>query len=393
MSNKLFTVVIIHYNQIQYMRQAIDSVLKQTYPHIELIFADDATKNINKEEIELYIRENKNDNIRNFCVRINEENIGTVRNLNDAIRMSRGEYILFFAADDELYDENVISKYVEGFAKIPKDRLVLSSQCLMYDRELKEETGKFVNPAIAFKANEYSAEEQNKMLFNRSSYAVGATAFKRETFEKWGMFDETYKVIEDWSYTLAITRKGGTIFYSDFNGLKHRAGGISEYDEADEFYTPSHVSNYREDLMKIYEIEILPNLSRVHKFKRIEIFKQYKAIKGLKSLTKILILPSLLLPAMGIAIDKMASKARRTMFKYGVLCMLAYLVILPFFKIMEKNAVPLFAMQPLNTIIKWIMNISGVAAVVFLCAFFIAFLISFFRKLYLTGRRYFNDRA
>jgi len=103
-----FTIVITCYNQEEYIYNALHSVFIQDYNNIEIIITDDASRNFNKSKVEKYIKENRKDNIREYCFIINKKNIGTVKTLNKAIRNSKGKYITFFAADDELSNENII---------------------------------------------------------------------------------------------------------------------------------------------------------------------------------------------------------------------------------------------------------------------------------------------
>ena len=56
---------------------------------------------------------NKKDNRSIANVRYNPANLGTVRNINDAIRLANGEYIKIMGADDAFYDEYVIQNVVD----------------------------------------------------------------------------------------------------------------------------------------------------------------------------------------------------------------------------------------------------------------------------------------
>ena len=48
-----FTVIITHYNQMQYIEEALKSVLKQSYKNIELIVADDCSMQFNKKKVKV----------------------------------------------------------------------------------------------------------------------------------------------------------------------------------------------------------------------------------------------------------------------------------------------------------------------------------------------------
>mgnify|MGYP000424525881 CR=1 FL=1 len=53
------SVIILTYNQMDYLYDAIKSVLNQDYPNIELIVSDDASCNFQKGMLEKFIEENK----------------------------------------------------------------------------------------------------------------------------------------------------------------------------------------------------------------------------------------------------------------------------------------------------------------------------------------------
>ena len=102
MSDSLFSVIVLHYNQPRYVLAALESVLSQDYSNIEIVFADDASTAIELVEIKNYIEEHKGSNIKNVVYSINEENVGTVKTVNRAVKKCSGEHVLFFAADDAL---------------------------------------------------------------------------------------------------------------------------------------------------------------------------------------------------------------------------------------------------------------------------------------------------
>ena len=98
------SVILLLYNNSEFLEECLDSVLAQDYPAVEIIVVDDGSKSFDQSGIETYIREHKKDNIRNFIVYQNECNFGTVRSANGAIRKASGRYIKLLAGDDALYN-------------------------------------------------------------------------------------------------------------------------------------------------------------------------------------------------------------------------------------------------------------------------------------------------
>ena len=251
---KLFSVIIVHFNQPQYWEAAILSVLNQNYTNIQLIFSDDGSENFVKADIENFILQNRHYNLASYKILHNSQNLGTVQNINRALLMADGDYISIIAADDALYNEDVLNCYVKRFktcSDICGGIFALSVDCT---EELKDTGQYYINPKDAVIFNALSPLEQFKRLSYYCCIHLGAMAFTREMMKKYAPFDEKYKLIEDWPFLLRLTRTGGHLEYADFKSLKYRAGGISRpLSERDETIT----QNICKDHLKLYDNEIL----------------------------------------------------------------------------------------------------------------------------------------
>ncbi|HRO41270.1 MAG TPA: glycosyltransferase family A protein [Flavipsychrobacter sp.] len=92
----LFTIATITYNQEQWVRQAIESVLASSFTDFEYIIADDRSTDKTWEIIQEY----KDPRIRAWR---NDPNLGEYPNRNNVLENAKGEYILFVDGDDILY--------------------------------------------------------------------------------------------------------------------------------------------------------------------------------------------------------------------------------------------------------------------------------------------------
>ena len=114
MNDKLFSICVLTYRNFDGIYETLDSIFNQDYSQIELIIADDGSPNY-FEEIELirkYIEENRTNNIKNVVYLHLDENQGTVRNCNNALAKSNGEYIKLFGGGDIFTSPRSISEYV-----------------------------------------------------------------------------------------------------------------------------------------------------------------------------------------------------------------------------------------------------------------------------------------
>lgn len=95
--NDLISVIMSTYHEpLVWIRQAVDSVLNQTYKNIEFIIVIDDPDNTELIDY-LTIRGEQDARI---TIHINEKNIGLAASLNKAIGLAKGEYIARMDADD-----------------------------------------------------------------------------------------------------------------------------------------------------------------------------------------------------------------------------------------------------------------------------------------------------
>jgi glycosyltransferase involved in cell wall biosynthesis len=91
MSRPLVSVVIPAYNYGHYVTEAVDSVLAQTYPNVEIIVVDDGSTDETPDRLKPYLGK---------IVYIRQENQGLSAARNTGIRHARGEWIGLLDADD-----------------------------------------------------------------------------------------------------------------------------------------------------------------------------------------------------------------------------------------------------------------------------------------------------
>lgn len=250
----LVTVVILSYNSDAYIWNAIDSVLEQTYSNIELIISDDGTKNLNINQIYNYIQNNSKNNIKKYKIIYNDKNIGTVKNYNNAIKNSEGQYIVGLAADDVFYNRTTVEEIVNFFIKT--NALIVTAYRDVYDSNLRNFIKRLPNNS------EVKKIMRNTNLYKelcKGNFISGAcTYYSKRFFEKYGLFDEDYTLVEDYSKYLSITRQNEKIFFIDKPTIKYRLGGVSTGLKPNKLF--------QRDVNKVILKEILPYKNEVGVF-------------------------------------------------------------------------------------------------------------------------------
>jgi len=185
MKQPLVSVILPTYNRAWALKTAIDSVLFQNYPNIELIVIDDGSRDNTEELLKGY---------ENQIRVLTQENAGVSAARNRGIEKSRGEFIALLDSDDS-WDKRKISCQMEFFMANP-EALICQTQ------EVWIRNHKRVNPKIKHKKPSGMIFEQS---LNLCLVSPSAVMMKREIFELKGYFNEKFLVCEDYDLWLRIS--------------------------------------------------------------------------------------------------------------------------------------------------------------------------------------------
>lgn len=122
------SVVTASYNYQDYIKEAIQSVLNQTYKDWELIIVDDCSTDNSVQVINSY----KDDRIKLF---VNEKNLGLQKTVKRGIENATGEWIVFLESDDILKPDNIEKKV--RIAQKYKDINLIFNDCEFFGDEEK----------------------------------------------------------------------------------------------------------------------------------------------------------------------------------------------------------------------------------------------------------------
>lgn len=181
------SIIIPVYNGSNYVKEAIDSALAQTYKNIEVIVVNDGSKDNGKtEEIAL----SYGDKIRYF----KKENGGVSSALNKGIAEMKGEYFSWLSHDDK-YEPEKIEKQVDALNNIEHKEIVV----VCSGRPIDERSNLIENypSKKRFEKGMVSWQDAFKSLFNQGSYNGCAFLIHKSVFEKVGKFDENLRYVQD----------------------------------------------------------------------------------------------------------------------------------------------------------------------------------------------------
>ncbi|MFH4964297.1 glycosyltransferase family 2 protein [Gaetbulibacter sp. M235] len=139
MDNPLVSICIPTYNGAQFIAEALDSAIAQTYPNLEIIISDDASSDYTLDIIESYKSKTE------IPIKIYKHiPNGIGANWNHCIKKANGSYIKFLFQDDILYP-TCISKMVKVFGNNVRVGLVACKRDIIIDKTyLNDETESWI---------------------------------------------------------------------------------------------------------------------------------------------------------------------------------------------------------------------------------------------------------
>lgn len=198
----LVSIIIPVYNGANYMREAIDSALAQTYSNIEVIVVNDGSTD-NTEEIAL----SYGDKIRYFY----KDNGGVSSALNLGIREMKGEYFSWLSHDDK-YTPHKIENQVSILNKCDKISIAVCATQLI---------DKNSNPLDKRKRKERQKEKLLtwqgglKEILLVDSLNGCALLIPKVALEKSGLFDERLRYCQDFLMWIKLLLNKYKLIYSN----------------------------------------------------------------------------------------------------------------------------------------------------------------------------------
>ena len=121
------SVIALCHNHAPFLREALDSILAQTYPRLEVWLVDDASTDGSPAILREYAARNPT-----WHLLLLPENVGNCRAFNAAFFQSQGEFVIDFATDDVLLPMRVAQQVAQFQAVAPGVGMVYSN-CELID--------------------------------------------------------------------------------------------------------------------------------------------------------------------------------------------------------------------------------------------------------------------
>ena len=199
-NKKKLSIITICYNEPN-LEETCESIVNQSWQDFEWIVIDGGS---NKETLDIFDK---------YKYRINtfvsEPDNGIYNACNKGLKLARGEYIHFLNAGDAYYSDSVLDTVFRQNSYI---------EDVLYGEQ--QEINRNNVSQIIFSEQ----PEITKDFLINGCIQTSAAFIKRELFDKYGLFNENYKIVSDYEHFV--------IFFNNGASFKHLKLVVSKFDKS-----------------------------------------------------------------------------------------------------------------------------------------------------------------
>lgn len=198
----MITIITVNKNNAEGLKRTIESVVRQSYTAFEYIVIDGDSSDGSKQLISEY-RDR-------LTVAVSEPDAGIYNAMNKAIKLAKGDYLLFLNSGDYLVNADILK------AVAPR----LTGSDVISGDIILEENGKTYERA--------SKDQISLDFFFRMSLYHQSTFIAKKLFDQYGLYNETFKIGGDYEFFIRVFYKHNAT-YLHINELVayFKADGIS----------------------------------------------------------------------------------------------------------------------------------------------------------------------
>lgn len=239
----LVSIVTPSFNQAQFLRASIDSVLAQTYPHVDYLVVDGGSTDGSLEVLRSF-----GDRVR----WISEQDDGQSDAIAKGFERTSGEILTWINSDDALLPDGVAIA-VEAFRRNPTAGLVYSNGPLLDDSGAVTGPFPWIEPFDLWR------------LVNFSDFILQPSAlFRREAYERIGGLDRGLHFAMDWDLWIRLAGTADVVYLDQvemgcsrvWNDTKTATGGWRRIAELARL-AKRHTGRYDTPAVKRYALDTL----------------------------------------------------------------------------------------------------------------------------------------
>jgi glycosyltransferase involved in cell wall biosynthesis len=205
------SVFVLTYNQKLFVQEAIESILTQQYPNLEIVIGDDGSTDGAQEILLQY--QSKHPSL--FKLILSQSNEGITANCNKIVKECTGEYIAWLGGDD-IWMPGKLMKQVSLMEHNPR-----ASLCVSKVEWFDSKTNKTM---FIYPRGEFNVE---KMSIIETAYYIGCNGssymFRKTAIPQYG-FEPSISMFSDWLFVVETLRNGSLVFINEALARYRRHG-------------------------------------------------------------------------------------------------------------------------------------------------------------------------
>lgn len=188
----LISIVTPSYNQAQFIRATIDSVLSQDYPHFEYFVIDGGSTDGTVQILRSY---------GNKIKWVSEKDAGQTDAINKGLRMAKGDVLAYLNSDD-IYMPGTLKKVGEYYADTGADWI--TGDCTVIDVAGKPSSSNWL--IRRYKRFLMALYSPTTLRIADSMFPQPSTFWSRRAYSKIGEFNVKYHYVMDYDYWLRLAK-------------------------------------------------------------------------------------------------------------------------------------------------------------------------------------------
>jgi hypothetical protein len=204
----LITIITVVFNGASTIEKSILSVINQTYENVEYLIIDGGSTDGTVDIIRKYAHA--------IDYWVSEPDQGIYDAWNKAVRCANGDWICFIGADDYLWDDSILDKMASVMAGSTSDCTLVYGNIAVVnnDQQPIDHVGE-------------PWEKAKGKLISGMSVPHPGLMHHRSWFEKYGLFDVSYRIAGDYEMLLRGWPKEDAFYMSDCIVVGMAQGGVS----------------------------------------------------------------------------------------------------------------------------------------------------------------------
>lgn len=218
----LISIIVLTYNQLEYTKKCIDSIINKTaYPRYEIIIVD----NMSTDGTPDYLKDLEK-NVEQVTVVLNDTNYGFAGGNNIGLKMAKGDFFILLN-NDTVVTRGWLTGLIKHFNHDPKLGLLGPVTNSIGNEAMIKTSYDTINDMEKF-AYKYTSGHMGELYTRIRALAMYCLVIPRKVFETIGFLDENYKIgmFEDDDYSMAALQSGYKLACAE-DVFIHHFGSVS----------------------------------------------------------------------------------------------------------------------------------------------------------------------